>query len=106
MRPRRCITAHWHCFLDPDRDLAGRMFKLYQWLALQAVPFLSAVVTTSPLLAEELRRCGCAGTRVFVLPCCLSLEQEKSLLALPAAQALHQESFMFCSLVVSIATSV
>ena len=90
MRPRRCITAHWHCFLDPDRDLTGRMFKLYQWLALQAVPFLSAVVTTSPLLAEELRRCGCAGNRVFVLPCCLSLEQEKSLLALPAAQALHQ----------------
>ena len=91
MRPRRLITVHWHCFLAPDSDLYGRMFKLYQWLALHTVPFLSAVVTTSPTLAEELQRCGCAANRVFVLPCCLSIEQEMSLLALPAARALPQE---------------
>ena len=83
IRPRRRVTAHWHCFLDPDRDLNGRLFALYQWLALMLVPQLSAVVTTSPLLAQELHRCGCSQQRVFVLPCCLSDQQEQMSLALP-----------------------
>ena len=91
MRPGRRITAHWHCFLDPDRDVNGRLFKLYEWLALRIVPQLTAVVTTSPVLAEELQRYGCSESRVFVLPCCLGVEQEKLLLALPLAQARADE---------------
>ena len=59
LRPRRRITAHWHCFLDSNRDLNGFLFSIYQWLALRLLPCFTAVVTTSPLLAEELQRCGC-----------------------------------------------
>ena len=86
LRPRRRVTAHWHCFLEPGRGVNGRLFALYQWLALRLVPWLSAVVTTSPLLAQELQRCGCAQQRVLVLPCCLSQQQEQQGLALPVPE--------------------
>ena len=82
LRPRRKVTAHWHCFLEPGRGVNGLLFALYQWLALRLVPWLSAVVTTSPILAQELQRCGCSSHRVFVLPCCLSAEQEQAALGL------------------------
>ena len=83
LRPRRRVTAHWHCFLDPDRNANGRLFALYQWLALRLIPLLSAVVTTSPVLVKELQRCGSAPERLFALPCCLSQEQEQFGLELP-----------------------
>ena len=86
IRPTRRVTAHWHCFLQPGRGVSGRLFVLYQWLALRLVPFLSAVVTTSPLLAQELQRCGCAQHRVFVLSCCLSQQQEQLGLGLPVPE--------------------
>ena len=86
LRPRRRVTAHWHCFLEPGRGVNGRLFTLYQWLALRLVPWLSAVVTTSPLLAQELQRCGCAQQRVLVLPCCLSQQQEQLAEALPVPE--------------------
>ena len=86
VRPRRRVTAHWHCFLEPGCGVNGRLFAVYQWLALCLVPKLSAVVTTSPVLAQELERCGCAHHRVFVLPCCLSQQQEQFALALPVAE--------------------
>ena len=86
LRPRRRVTAHWHCFLEPGRGVNGRLFALYQWLALRLVPWLSAVVTTSPLLAQELQRCGCVQQRVLVLPCCLSQQQEQLGLALPVLE--------------------
>ena len=82
LRPRRRVTAHWHCFLDPAPGVNGRLFALYQCLALRFLPWLSAVVTTSPLLSQELKRCGCADNRLFVLPCCLSQQQEQRGLAL------------------------
>ena len=87
LRPRRLVTAHWHCFLDPTPGVNGRFFALYQWLALRFLPSLSAVVTTSPLLAQELKRCGCADNRLFVLPCCLSRQQEQLGLALSVPRA-------------------
>ncbi|QNG28273.1 glycosyltransferase family 4 protein [Synechococcus sp. HK01-R] len=83
LRRRRRVTAHWHSFLDPDPSLNGVLFELYQRLALWGLPLLSAVVTTSPLLAQELVRCGCRPERVQVLPCCLSAAQEALALALP-----------------------
>ena len=86
IHPRRRLTAHWHCFLDSGSDVNGRLIALYQWLALRTVSFLSAVVTTSPLLAQELQRCGCLKNKVFVLPCCLSEQQEQRGLALPVPE--------------------
>ena len=83
LRPRRRVTAHWHCFLEHSPGLNGRLFAVYQWLAQMTVPWLSAVITTSPLLAEELGRRGCSPARIHVLPCCLSAEQEKAALSLP-----------------------
>ena len=75
-RPRRRVTAHWHFFFEPASGVSGRFFSVYQWLALRVVSRLSGVITTSPLLKDELVRCGCRPERVAVLPCCLSQEQE------------------------------
>ena len=87
VRPCRRVTAHWHCFLQPGCGVNGRLFAVYQRLALWLVPKLSAVLTTSPVLAQELECCGCAHDRVFVLPCCLSQQQEQLGLALPGPEA-------------------
>ena len=87
IRPRRHVTVHWHCFLDTDRDSNACLYSVYQWLALRLVPQLSAVVTTSPLLALELQRCGCPQRRVLVLPCCLSEKQEQLGLSLSVPHA-------------------
>ncbi|EHA59187.1 glycosyltransferase family 4 protein [Synechococcus sp. WH 8016] len=84
VHPRRWVSAHWHSFLEPGPGLEGRMFVVYQSLVLRLLPWFSAVVTTSPVLAQELVRCGCRQQQVQVLPCCLSEEQECQALAIPA----------------------
>ena len=88
LRPSRTVTAHWHCFLDTSSGLSGCLFGLYQWTALRVLPYLSAVVTTSPAMSAELQSCGCSPAQVVVLPCCLSASQEQAAMAvpLPAAQ--------------------
>lgn len=83
IRPGRHISAHWHCFLDPDTGLTGFLYLVYQHLALYLLPFLSLVVTTSPRLAYELESCGISPARIFTLPCCLSQQVEQSCMALP-----------------------
>lgn len=83
LRPRRRVTAHWHFFLETNAGLSGLINACYQRLALLVVSRLSGVVTTSPLLREELLRCGCRPDRVAVLSCCLSADQESGALALP-----------------------
>ncbi len=83
LRPRRIVTAHWHCFLEAMPGSGGCFFGLYQWLALRLLPFLSAVVTTSPAMSTELRHCGCSPSSLVVLPCCLSSTQEQALMSLP-----------------------
>ena len=92
VRPRRRVTAHWHCFLEPGRGVNGLLFELYQGLALWLLPKLSAVITTSPLLARELERNGCSHQKVFVLPCCLSQQQEQLGLALPVPETAAVEA--------------
>mgnify|MGYP002880560933 CR=1 FL=1 len=87
LQPRRRVTAHWHCFLEPEAGINGRLYALYQRLALLVLPRLCGVITTSPLLREELLRCGCHPDRVAVLSCCLSAEQEAAALALPERPA-------------------
>ena len=84
LHPRRWVSVHWHSFLEPGPGLEGRMLVVYQWVVLRLLSWFSAVVTTSPLLAQELVRCGCAQKQVQVLPCCLSAEQECQSLAIPA----------------------
>ena len=86
LRPKRRVTAHWHCFLERSPGFSGRLFALYQWLAQNSIHRLSAVITTSPLLAAELERCGCRPERIQVLPCCLSAEQETAALSLAERQ--------------------
>ena len=46
--------------------IRGLLFGVYQWLALRLLPHFSAVVTTSPLLAQELAL-RLFWRRVFVL---------------------------------------
>ena len=84
LHPRRWLSVHWHSFLEPGSGVEGRMFGVYQWVVLRLLPLLSAVVTTSPVLAQELVRCGCRQQQVQVLSCCLSEEQECQALAIPA----------------------
>ena len=91
LRPRRLVTAHWHCFLETTDGLSGRLFGLYQWIALRLLPHLSAVVTTSPVLSAELQRCGCSPAQVVVLPCCLSESQEQAAIAVPLPVAQEGE---------------
>ena len=87
LRPRRRVTVHWHSFLERSPGFSGQLFLSYQWLALKCVPLLDGVVTTSPVLSDELVRQGCRSRRVQVLPCCLSQEQEQKLLAIPPRPA-------------------
>ena len=89
LRPGRIVTAHWHCFLDTSSDFNGRLFGFYQWLALRVLPYLSAVVTTSPVMSAQLRQSGISPPNVLMLPCCLSASQEQVLMSLPIP--LHEE---------------
>ena len=82
IRPHRFVSAHWHCFLEPVHGISGRLYGLYQWFALLLLPFFSTVVTTSPQLYQELKRCGCRSDRLFILPCSLSPQVEKMCLSL------------------------
>ena len=91
MNPRRQVTAHWHCFLEPGRGFTGSLYAAYQWIALRLLSQFSAVVTTSPILAKELQRCCGSQPQVFVLPCCLSSQQEQLCLALPLPQPATDE---------------
>ena len=92
VRPRRRVTAHWHFFFEPASGFKGRLFGVYQWLALRVVSWLSGVITTSPLLQKELVRCGCRPERVAVLPCCLSHDQEAAALVATHASAQMQDN--------------
>ena len=92
LRPRRRVTAHWHCFLEPSPGLSGWLYTFYQYLAERAVCYFSSVMTTSPVLALELERCGCEPQRIHVVPCCLSSQQEATALALPLRERKDYEA--------------
>ena len=77
LRPRRKVTVHWHCFLEAGSGVVGLLTSLYQWSALRLLPIFSGVITTSPLLRDALLNEGCPKSKVKVLSCCLSEEQER-----------------------------
>ena len=83
LRPHRFVSAHWHCFLDTTPGFYGCLFGIYQLIALRVLPCLSAVVTTSPVMSAEIRRCGFSTANVVVLPCSLTAGQERALTSLP-----------------------
>ena len=83
VQPKRHVSAHWHSFLDRGSGFNGFLVSVYQKIALRLVPYLSAVVTTSPCLASELQHAGVSEPRIFLLPCCLSKKQEHLALSLP-----------------------
>ena len=87
LRPQRHVTAHWHCFLEVSAGCSGFPYRFYQWLALLFLPHLTAVVTTSPQLVQNLSRCGCSPDRLIMLPCCLSADQENNVLSLSYPKA-------------------
>ncbi|MCP9941968.1 glycosyltransferase [Cyanobium sp. ATX 6E8] len=87
LRPRRQLSVHWHAFLQVQPTPAGLLVGLYQQLALALVQHLPRVITTSPVLAAELERCGCRPARLQVLPCCLDAQLEAAALALPPRPA-------------------
>lgn len=83
MRPRRRLSVHWHAFLQAEGTPSGFLVGLYQRLALMVVKHMPLVVTTSPVLVEELMRRGCGRARLRTLPCCLDAGLETAALALP-----------------------
>ena len=76
LQPQRAISLHWHSFLEPAPTPAGRLFGAYQWLAERLLPCFSRIVTTSPVLREELIAAGAPPEAVRVLCCSLPAELE------------------------------
>ena len=60
LRPRRAISLHWHSFLEPAPTPAGRLFGFYQLLAERLLPCFAQIITTSPVLRDELIAAGAA----------------------------------------------
>jgi glycosyltransferase involved in cell wall biosynthesis len=78
LNPNRPIYAYWHAFLESESTFRAFLYGLYEWLALRWLVLARAkVLTTSPVLAGCLRRAGISGSRITVLPCCLSELQEQ-----------------------------
>jgi len=85
LNPCRDISLHWHAFLEAAPTTVGRLFGFYQWLAENLLTFFTRVITTSPVLRDELIATGVAPAVVRVLPC--SLPELVELHAAPIAAA-------------------
>lgn len=90
IHPGRVITLHWHCFLESSSTISSFFYSLYQYLAIRSLFFFNGVITTSPILRDELVRANVSPSLISVLPCCLSLEQENFLLSYPLAPSDHR----------------
>ena len=95
LHPKRRISLHWHSFLEPSPTPAGRLYGLYQRLALAALPLFRLVITTSPALAKALRASGMPADRVQVLPCCLPDAVEQAAYAAGAKGSKPHSSEVF-----------
>ena len=86
IQPRRRITVHWHCFLEKSPGISGLLYSLYQSIALKCMPLFSTVVVTSPNVASHLESLNPSISKIYVLPCSLSPQQENDALNLPSCK--------------------
>lgn len=77
---RRKVVVFWHAFLGSKNTLAKIALYLYEFFAIKILNTASAVITTSPVLAEEIGRLGCQPEKIKLLPCCIPIQTEKYLL--------------------------
>ena len=83
LRPPPQDFSHWHCFAAAAGLMAVFLRFINGWLC-ASLPS-SAVVTTSPLLAQELQRRGCAPA--VVCPALLLISSRSSWFRLPLPEA-------------------
>ena len=110
LRPRRRISLHWHSFLEPASTPAGRFFGVYERLAELVLPYFAQIVTTSPVLRQDLIGLGVSPAAVRVLPCCIpeSLERQAAsisaarLLSPPRARPANASHLLSCFRLISI----
>lgn len=79
LRPQRRVSIYWHSFLDVNPTAVGMLVGLYQQVAQALMRLFDQVITTSPILQDELGHCASLpATRMTVMPCCVpeSLELE------------------------------
>ena len=79
LRPQRRVSIYWHSFLDVNPTAVGVLVGLYQQVAQALMRLFDQVITTSPILQDELgHSASLPAIRMTVLPCCVpeSLELE------------------------------
>jgi glycosyltransferase involved in cell wall biosynthesis len=82
VQPERLVTMHWHAFLTWSPSIKGVLIRIYQHLALWLLPIFDRVITTSPVLQDELIQAGLDSMSIAVLPCCLSAHCEQLALSI------------------------
>lgn len=80
---KRKICVYWHAFLQSPDALLNFAYKAYEWFAYKGLAIGNfGIISTSPVLAAcldlKLRSPGVT----FVLPCCLSQDEENLCLSL------------------------
>ncbi len=74
------LIVYWHCFITHRNPFLKLCFKIYQYFALRTFAiFNTKIITTSPILQEELILSGLKIDKIHILPCCISEEEEKFL---------------------------
>lgn len=85
LNPRRSIGVYWHAFVESEQWPAAVVLAAYEWLALRWLGLARVkVITTSPVLADQLAVDGVNPGRIAVLPCCLPVELERLCLQIRA----------------------
>jgi glycosyltransferase involved in cell wall biosynthesis len=79
LRPERRVSIYWHSFLDVNPAAGSVLVWMYQQVAQALLGMFDQVITTSPILQDELGSCAnLPASRMTVLSCCVpeSLERE------------------------------
>ena len=74
------FIIYWHCFITHRNPVIRICFRIYQFTALRSFSlFKTELITTSPILKQELKLIGLKSNRIHILPCCISDKDEKIL---------------------------
>jgi glycosyltransferase involved in cell wall biosynthesis len=85
LRPQRRVSIYWHSFLDVNPTAVGMLVGLYQQVAQALMRLFDQVITTSPILQDELgHSASLPATRMTVMPCCVPESLELEAKAAPA----------------------